>query len=140
MFFCFIHTTCSSKHAGRRGAAIIELAVCLPILLMILLATVESCVMLQLKQNLAITAYEGARIGILPGSSSEAVSLQCQMLIDDRGIEACTVSIDPEAISTMNVGDPLTVTLTADCGANSVFGGIFYDDKSITETVVMLTE
>ncbi len=96
--------------------------------------------MLQLKQNMAIAAYEGARIGILPGSNSEAVNVQCQMLIEDRGIHACTVSIDPEVISTMNVGEPLTVTLTANCTANSVFGGIFYEDKLITESVVMLTE
>ena len=60
-----------SADKDRLGVAVIELAICLPILVLILVATIEACVMLQLKQNLIVTAYEGARIGILPGTDAE---------------------------------------------------------------------
>ncbi len=73
------------------GNAVVELAICLPIMFMILFATIEACVMLQLKQNLAVTAYEGARIGIIPGSSAALVQTQCEMLLNDRNIESFNI-------------------------------------------------
>ena len=111
----------------------------LPILVLLLLSTIEACVMLQLKHNLSITAYEGARIGILPGSTGAAVEQQCQMLLEDRGIQAYTISMSPDP-STLLVGDMLMVTVSADCVSNSVIGGVFYQGSSITESVVMRAE
>lgn len=125
--------------AGRSGIAVVELAICLPILLLLLLATIEACVMLQLKQNLIITACEGARIGILPGTDAAGVELQCQLLLDDRNINAYTITMDPEP-STMEAGDMFTVTVSADCVSNSVVGGVLYQGKSISESIVMRAE
>ena len=130
-----------NPHHGqqRHGVAVVELAICLPILVLLLLATIEACVMLQLKQNLSVTAYEGARIGILPGSDSSGVQLQCQLLLDDRSINGYTISMSPDP-STMAVGDQFTVTVEADCVANSVLGGVFYQGQTISESVVMKAE
>jgi hypothetical protein len=122
-----------------RGVAVVELALCLPILALLLFATIEACVMIQLKQNVTITAYEGARIGILPGSNTGLVQAQCQMLLEDRGISGYTITANP-APSGMALGDLLTVTVSADCVANSVVGGIFYEGKAISETIVMRAE
>jgi hypothetical protein len=123
----------------RSGLAVVELAICLPILTLLLLSTIEACVMLQLKQNLSITAYEGARIGILPGATSNLVEQQCQMLLDDRGVEGYTITMNPDP-TVLLVGDTLTVTVSADCVANSVLGGVFYQGRAISESVVMRAE
>lgn len=131
-------TTVGRSHR-RNGHAITELAVCLPVIVTILLATIEACVMLQLKQNLAITAYEGARIGVLPGSTHALVQAQCQLLLDDRKIQKHSVSISPDP-SNLSVGDLLTVSVSADCTANSVVGALFFEGRSITESVVMKAE
>ena len=122
-----------------RGVAVVELAVCLPVVVTILLGTIEACVMMQLKQNLTITAYEGARVGILPGTESATVNAQCQMLLDDRSIQMSNISMTPDP-STMDVGDMFTVTVSADCSANSVVGAVFFQGKTITESVVMRAE
>ena len=127
------------RRKSSHGTAVVELAICLPILLLILFATIEACVMLQLKQNLSVTAYEGARIGIVPGSTSALIQTQCEMLLDDRNIQSYLVTVDPEP-STLSVGDMLTVTVSADCLANAVAGGVFFEGKSISETVVMRAE
>lgn len=124
----------------RRGLAVVELAVCLPILVVLVIATIETCVMLQLQQNLAVTAYEGARIGIMPGTGASAVDFQCQMLLDDRNINAYTVTLDPADPSSMNVGDEFTVTVAADCAPNSIVGAMFFEGRTITESVVMRAE
>ena len=130
----------SSRHQRRNGVAVVELAVCLPVLVLILLATIEACVMLQLQQNVAITAYEGTRIGILPGSNASAVQLQCEMLLDDRNITNYTITMDPPDPATLNEGDLFTVTVEADCVANSVVGAAFFENKTISESVVMKAE
>lgn len=124
----------------RRGIAVVELAVCLPVLVLILLSTIEACVMLQLQQNVTITAYEGARIGIIPGIEASAVQAQCQMLLDDRNISGYTITMDPADPTTMQDGDLFTVTVEADCGANSVIGSVFFENRTITESVVMKAE
>lgn len=123
----------------RRGIAVVELAICLPVLVLLLLSTIEACVMLQLKQNLTVTAYEGARIGILPGSDSSGVELQCQMLLDDRSVNAYAIAMSPDP-SMLAVGDMFTVTISADCVPNSVLGGVFYQGSTLSESVVMRAE
>ena len=133
----------SRLHSGRncrKGLAVVELAVCLPVLVVILLATIETCVMLQLQQNLAITAYEGARIGIMPGSDASAVQLQCELLLDDRSIQGYTISMNPADPLSMEIGEDFTVTINADCAANSVLGGMFFQGKNMNESVVMRAE
>jgi Flp pilus assembly protein TadG len=127
---------------GRRrsGVAVVELAVCLPILVVLLIATIEACVMLQLQQNLAVTAYEGARVGIIPGLDAGTVDFQCRLILDDRNINGYTITLDPVDPQTMNLGDEFKVTIAADCAANSVVGGMYFDGKTISESVVMRAE
>jgi TadE-like protein len=146
--------SCSSSRGrrlrGRRGTdkrrrfndgvAIVELAICLPIIVLILLATIEACEMLQLQQSVATTAYEGTRIGIMPGAQASTVQTQCQMLLDDRNISDYTIATNPADLSTADEGDPVTVTVTADCVANSLLGGVFFQGRTISESVVMLAE
>ncbi|WP_261343496.1 TadE/TadG family type IV pilus assembly protein [Rubripirellula reticaptiva] len=137
--FCTRHhrtPNCST----RKAVAVVELAICMPILVLVLFATIEACVMLQLQHNLAITAYEGARIGIMPGTNATSVQTQCEMLLVDRDIAGYTITLDPPDPSTMDVGDALTVTVEADCVANTVLAAMFFDGKILSESVVMLAE
>ena len=129
-----------TRRSSDRGVAIVELAICLPIIVLILLATIEACVMLQLQQNVASTAYEGARIGIMPGMDASVIQLQCQMLLDDRNISNYTITTNPSDLSTTIEGDPVTVTVTADCVSNSVLGGVFFQGRTISESVVIRAE
>jgi len=129
-----------SDGSRRNAVAVVELAVCLPVLVVLLVATIEACVMLQLKQNLAVTAYEGARVGIIPGIEADTVEYQCQLLLDDRNINAYTITLDPVDPQTMDLGEEFTITIAADCAANSVIGGMFFDGKTISESVVMRAE
>ena len=46
-----------SNRRGRRGVAAAELAVCLPIVVLMVIATIEACSALFLKQSLTVAAY-----------------------------------------------------------------------------------
>ena len=48
-----------------RGVAAAELAVCLPVIVLIVIATIEACSALFLKQSLTAAAYEGVRTAIV---------------------------------------------------------------------------
>ena len=50
----------------RRGVAASELAVCLPVIVLLVLAMIEACTMIFLKQSLTVAAYEGVRTAIEP--------------------------------------------------------------------------
>ena len=54
---CFRRASGSKK---RSGAAIVELAVVLPELLLLLMGTIQACAAIHLQQSLDITAYEAA--------------------------------------------------------------------------------
>lgn len=123
----------------RHGVAVVELAICLPIIVVILLGTIEACRMIQVKQDLAVVAYEGARVGILPGSTAAVVNFQCDLLMQDRGINGYTINLSNDP-ATMDRGDRFTVTVNAGCSENSLVGAIFYEGKTLTESMVMRAE
>ena len=44
----------------------VELAICLPVLILLLFGTIEACAIIYLNQSLKIAAYEGARVSLIP--------------------------------------------------------------------------
>lgn len=120
---------------GRRGAAVVELAVCLPVLVLVTLATVEACTMLFVQQTLKVTAFEGARVGIVPSAQAANVDYQCRTILDDHNVQGYSVTMDPSAPETLESGDWFTVTTTATFVDNSLIGGWLYADKTLTRSV-----
>ncbi len=125
---------------SRLAVAVVELAVCLPVLVMLTLATIEACAMLFVQQTLKVTAFEGARVGIVPGSQASNVSFQCQSLLDDHGVDGYNIIMDPPDPSTLTQGDWFTVTVTATFAENSLVGGWLYADKLLTRSVALRSE
>ena len=50
--------------ATRRAAAAAELAICLPLIVMLVMASIEACTMIFLDHGLTIASYEGVRVAI----------------------------------------------------------------------------
>ncbi|WP_238383195.1 TadE/TadG family type IV pilus assembly protein [Rubripirellula obstinata] len=125
---------------NRSGTAVTELAVCLPVLVLITLATIESCTMLHLQQRLKTTAFEAARVGIVPGAKPVNVEYQCELLLDNHGVQGYSVTMDPANPSTLDQGDYFTVTVSASCGPNSLVGGWIYADKILSKSVSLSAE
>ena len=55
---------------SRSGVAAVEFAVCLPVLVVLILGSIECCSMIFLRQSLAIVAYEGLRVAVKPETST----------------------------------------------------------------------
>lgn len=127
--------TATTSRRPRRAAAIIELAVCLPLLVVLTLATTEACAMIYLKQTLTIAAFEGARVGLLPGSAAPNVEAQSQLVLNDHNVTGCSISMLPTDPATLTSGDYFRVTVQAQCAPNSLMGGWFYVGKTFSESV-----
>jgi len=133
--FVFDSPLGAPSHFFRKGAAIIELAICLPILVLISLATIEACAMIYLKQTLTIAAFEGARIGMLPGSASLNVEAQSTLVLTDHGVTGFGISMFPANPAALTKGSYFRVNVTAPCAPNSLIGGWFYAGKTFSESV-----
>lgn len=130
----------ASGGENRRGVAAAELAVCLPIVVLLVLATIEACSMVFLKQSLSVAAYEGARTALADGTTAADVRAKCDQIFRDRRIEGASVSTSPSNFDRVGPGVFVDVTATAPCDQNTVLPNMFYQGRRISATVSMMTE
>ena len=97
-----------------------EVAVCLPIILLIFVGCIEVCGMIYLKQAVSIAAYEGARTANAMGATTEDVESTCHQVLVDRGIIGGSITTSPSEVASVSSGDHFTVTCTAPCAPNSL--------------------
>jgi len=126
--------------AARRAAAAAELAICLPLIVFLLLASLEACSMIFLDHSLTIASYEGVRVAINYDGTNTAVLARSNEIIADRGVEGSSIAISPANVSTANRGTPITITVSAPCDANALLPTWFYGGKTLTCSTTMVKE
>ncbi len=82
----------------RFGAVAVEFAICLPLLMLLLLGCVEIAGANMIKHATESAAYEGARIGILPGSTQAGVQQSVDQILSSVGADGATVQVLPQVI------------------------------------------
>lgn len=128
------------RSALRHGVAVVEMAVCLPVLTLITLATIESSAMIFLQQSLSIAAYEGARVAIVPESEEENARYQAELILESRDVQNPTVTVTPGNFNFMPAGTWVRVEASAPFADNSLAGGWLFNGKTLTSTVEMMKE
>ncbi len=96
--------------------------------------------MLHLQQSMKICAFEGARVGTVPGATATNVTYQCQTLLDDHAVAGYSITMDPADPTSLNQGDYFEVTVTTDFAANSLVGGWFYAGRKLSRSVALRAE
>lgn len=82
------------RRAGDdRGAELIELAIVLPILLVVFAAIVDFGMLFQRYEVITNSAREGARIGVLPGYSATDVQSRVANYLDSSGLDSTAATI-----------------------------------------------
>jgi Flp pilus assembly protein TadG len=105
---------------ARKGAAVVELALCLPVLMILTMGTIETTDLIFLKTRLKTAAYEGARTATAPGQTAAAATTAATNILQQRGINSGSVTINPANIDqTTATGTQVTVTVSAPFGSNS---------------------
>jgi Flp pilus assembly protein TadG len=99
----------------RQGSLTVEVAVCLPLLLTVLFASYELAHANMLLHATESAAYEGARVGIIPGASSDKIEAAVEGILNSVGVHNFEVKVKPKKIKsdTKSVKVELTVPFRA---------------------------
>lgn len=124
----------------RFGVAAAELAVCLPVIVLLVVATVEACSMVFVKQSLTVAAYEGVRTALVKGATAADVQTTCDQILLDRNINGGTVTVTPTNFQTLPPGEYVDVTVSAPCDLNTIVPNGFYRGKNLSATASMMIE
>ena len=117
-----------------------ELAVCLPVVVLLVVATIESCAALFLKQSLTVAAYEGVRAAIEKTGTTPSIQSACDRILADRKIEGAKVTVSPASKAALKAGDYIQVTVSAPCAPNSPVPTTFFRGKTLTASASMMIE
>ena len=125
---------------NRKGGPAVECAFCLPLVILFMLATLEICAALFLKETLTIAAYEGARVGVKRRATFDDVYDATSDILQARGVNNPVINIVPEDFSTLQALDEIEVLVRAPADDNIFFIGQFVTGKYVSAKVVMVRE
>lgn len=124
---------------NRKGTAVVELGVCLPVLVLLVIASIELSNFIFLKQSLASAAYEGAREAVRHDATGSSVNSRAVEILNSRNLAGVTVTTTP-APDVASRGDSIQVTVSAPSSANRVVMPKFIEGLSVASTVTMVKE
>lgn len=125
---------------AHKGIAAVEFAVCLPMILMLLMGTIEACSMIYLKQTLSVSAYEGIRAAILPDATPASVLDRANAVLTARGVSDGVVTISPADFANQPAETWITISVTAAGASNSIITGWYFDAQTISASATMMKE
>jgi Flp pilus assembly protein TadG len=123
----------------RHGVAASELAVCLPVLVLLVLAMIEACTMIFLKQSLTVAAYEGVRTALEPAAVQADVVASASSVLADRRVNGGNVTVTRN-FEALAPGEYVQVIVSAPADRNSVIPGSFFRGRTLTASATMMKE
>lgn len=99
----------------RRGAAVVEFAIVLPIFFLMVFGMIEFGRMVMVRQVLTNASREGARIGVLDGATTSEVETAVEAYLTNAAIPftpGTVVTVTPDPPSSAGYGESVTVTAT----------------------------
>jgi len=124
----------------RRGTAAVEFAVCLPVIVMLFMGSIEVAGMLFLKESLTVASYEGARTAAKYDSETQDVISKAEAMLAIKNVVGAQISVSPSDIGNASRGEPITVTVSCPCNANALVPLKFFDNQLITVKSIMVRE
>jgi Flp pilus assembly protein TadG len=132
--------TRNATRVARSGAAVIEFAVCLPVIMATVLGAMETCSVIFLRQTLQATAYEAVRMAVDPNATTATVQSRADEMLREQHVHQGTVQFSPSDVATAAPGSSVTVVATAPLDANRLMPQWFFGPSDITVSCVMLKE
>lgn len=128
------------KFARRRAAATVELAVCLPVIVILAIGSMESASMIFLRQAMVQSAYESVKEAVKTNGSQATALTRGQEVLAFRDITGESITFEPSNVDDLAPGTPVTVTVTAPGDANSVIPFGPFKGRNISVSATMLKE
>jgi Flp pilus assembly protein TadG len=127
-----------NRNRNRRGAATVEFAITAPILFLLLFGGFELSRANMLMHTCEAAAYEGARVGIIPGATSQEVSDAVTRILATVGVNNASVQVQPDNLQTESQSVAVTVQFTFQ--ENSLLVPDFMGTEPFVRTCELLRE
>ncbi len=113
----------------RRAAVTVEVAVTIPIVIVMLFASIEFCRVTMLRSTMQTAAYEAARAGIVPGATKEKVVNRAEEILKLARASDYTIQVIPEFIDDST--SQLSVLVSVPMSTNGYGIAKFFKNASI---------
>ncbi len=121
----------SQRRSGtRQGAVAVEMAITLPILFLILFASVEFGHMNVIRHTVDNAAYEAARRAILPGATAASVRTVAEQIMEAVGATGVDVQVTPASLDRRV--DEVTVRVSVPFDSNGWITPVLASGSDIT--------
>jgi Flp pilus assembly protein TadG len=125
----------------RKGLVTVEYAIVLALVFVVLWGIIEMGRMVLVADCIIQAAQEGARKGIVPGSTSAQVAAEVNSILSASFISGATVTTTPSDITTLKTAQPLTVSVSVPFSAVTWMPSPqFLKNKVLKTSCVMLKE
>ncbi|QDV23942.1 TadE family protein [Aureliella helgolandensis] len=133
------------RKSQRRGAAIVEMALILPVFVVLTFGSIEVCQRLYTKNSAVIAAYEACRVATRPNSDTEIVRQQCTTLLEQQSVAGASIQIrnitkGRDNLDEIETGDEIRVRLTIPWSDNTVSRYVVGDQGTFRVQAFMLRE
>lgn len=100
----------------RHGAAIVEMAICFPLLVLLTFGTIESAGAIFLKQTITSAAHEGALLGMRSDATETQVRERVELILTARNVGDCVITVTPSGadFDDLQSGDTFTIDVAKD--------------------------
>lgn len=129
-----------SRNGGprRSGVAAVELALCSPLLFLLVMGAVETANYIHLKQALTLSAYETAvSVTAMGGTETDAIK-NGEAILDAHRVKKGHLGIEPIVTSATKAGTRIEVTATAPVADNAISPPWFFNGAQIQVTFTMV--
>ena len=127
------------KKKRRSGAAAVEMAVCLPVFLLVLFANVELGRGIMVQQILVNATRVGARSCIVGGLTKAETKEVVQQYLVDNGVNGVDVDVIPDPV-TVEVGNPIKVVASVEYADVQYVAPKFMVGRTLTASATMRKE
>lgn len=130
--------TSRRSNSNRNGALTVEVAICLPVLFMILFGCYELSKANLLHHAAENAAYEAARVGVVPGATAQKCRDHAGAILRSIGIRTFNVQVQPANI---NKSTPtVSVLVEVPLRDNTVLSPVFFGNTSFRGVCEMQRE
>ncbi len=128
------------KHglSARLGAMTVEFALVAPIAFTIVFAGIEFTRANTIRNTAENAAYEGARVGMLPGATAAEAEAAAQDVLDVIGVNGAVITVEPGVIDDNTT--QVTVTISVSMNLNGWVTPVFFKDATMVRTATLQRE
>ena len=125
---------------SRRGAATIEFAVCLPIIVLLVFGSIEASGLIFLRQSLDVAAYEGLRAAVDVRGSAESGRQRATAVLRQRNVRDFDIRFPNGNPADADRGDDVVITIQAPTASNSAMVGRYISTGTLRAEAVMVKQ